>query len=170
MSDPIFPESSLSMMKHLDHSVKKRSKLIEKTPWSDEFEGGQIELLARHMGCYRVPKGTVIFEEDATQAHMCLVLKGKIQVLKSDASGNERVISTLGADETLGEMSLIDGEPRSASAVAASETLLMVMARSEFSLLCDSHPTLGAVLLTRISKLLCQRLRDTSRRLTELLG
>jgi CRP-like cAMP-binding protein len=158
------------MMEHLEYTAKKRSKILEKTQWSDDFERRQIETLAGHMDCYRVPKGTIIFEESANQAHMCLVIEGQIQVMKSDASGSERVLSTLEIGETLGEMSLIDGEPRSASAVAASDTLLMVMTRSQFSDLCDSDPPLGLLLLMRLSKLLCQRLRETSRRLTELLA
>jgi CRP/FNR family transcriptional regulator, cyclic AMP receptor protein len=69
----------------------------------------------------------------------------------------------------LGEMSLLDGEPRFASCTAIEEVEAAVLGRHEIGLLIRDHPAVGAKLLVNITQLMAQRLRNTSNQLIRLL-
>jgi CRP/FNR family transcriptional regulator, cyclic AMP receptor protein len=69
----------------------------------------------------------------------------------------------------LGEMSLLDGEPRFASCTAIEEVEAAVLGRHEIGLLIRDHPAVGAKLLVNITQLMAQRLRNTSNQLIKLL-
>jgi CRP-like cAMP-binding protein len=67
-------------------------------------------------------------------------------------------------------MSIIDGEPRSAAAVTAVESTLLVMTADKFNRLLDEWPRVAVVLVMKIAKLMSQYLRQTSGRLIDHLG
>jgi CRP/FNR family transcriptional regulator, cyclic AMP receptor protein len=69
----------------------------------------------------------------------------------------------------LGEMSLLDGEPRFASCTAIEAVEAAVLGRSEIGLLVRDHPAVAAKLLVNITQLMAQRLRNTSNQLIKLL-
>jgi CRP/FNR family transcriptional regulator, cyclic AMP receptor protein len=69
----------------------------------------------------------------------------------------------------LGEMSLLDGEPRFASCTAIEAVEAAVLGRHEIGLLIRDHPAVGAKLLVNITQLMAQRLRNTSNQLIKLL-
>ncbi|NMM08365.1 Crp/Fnr family transcriptional regulator [Polaromonas sp.] len=69
----------------------------------------------------------------------------------------------------LGEMSLLDGEPRFASCTAIEEVEAAVLGRHEIGLLIRDHPAVAAKLLVNITQLMAQRLRNTSNQLIKLL-
>ena len=85
---------------------------------------------------------------------------------KTDKS---KVIGSVGEGKTFGEMALIDREPRSASVVAVSDTILIVLHLTEFNDMSDSSPRLALKILHRIAKLLSHRLRQTSGVLADFL-
>jgi CRP/FNR family transcriptional regulator, cyclic AMP receptor protein len=69
----------------------------------------------------------------------------------------------------LGEMSMLDGEPRYASCWALSEVDAAVLTRAAVSRLIGAHPSIGAKLLVKLTQLLAQRLRNTSNQLVKEL-
>jgi CRP/FNR family transcriptional regulator, cyclic AMP receptor protein len=82
-----------------------------------------------------VPPGTVIFEEGDVGEEMFGIVEGKVELrLKSGRT------LTLGPDESFGEMALVDGSPRSATAVALEETTLAVIDRRRFLFLVGETP------------------------------
>ena len=101
---------------------------------------------------------------------MCLIAEGAVDVVKRDSEGKNQVITSLGPGKTFGEMALIDGEPRSASVVAAQDTLLFALTQESFESLLEETPRLGAKLLMMITKGMSQRLRQTSGVLVDYLG
>ena len=67
-------------------------------------------------------------------------------------------------------MSIIDGEPRSAAAVTAVESTLLVMSAEKFQKLLDEWPRVAVIVVMKIAKLMSQYLRHTSGRLIDHLG
>ena len=59
-------------------------------------------------------------------------------------------------------MSLIDEEPRSAAAVAAEDTLLLILTQESFAQILHTYHALGVKLLMKITRMVSQRLRSTS--------
>lgn len=153
-----------------DLSIIEKSELLDATRWSMEFSFERIKKLVRYMSVYEVPADTVLFCEGEKNAYMVLIVKGRVDVIKFDSHRRPRKITSLGPGKTIGEMSIIDGEPRSASAVTGSETVLFVMTAEQFESLNEALPGIGITLALKIAKQMSQYLRQTSGRLIDHLG
>ena len=162
--------SGLLAMPKADLSLLEKASLIDGTPWADEFSFAHVKKLATSMDVYHVPEETVLFFEGDKKPYLVLIVKGRVHVVKFDSMRKPRRIATLGAGKTIGEMTIIDGEPRSASAVTAGETTLMVMTADNFNRLVNDWPRVAVVLVLKIAKLMSQYLRQTSGRLIDHLG
>lgn len=145
-----------------DHTMQEKSEMIDKTRWSNDFSWEEIKVLARHMLICQAKKGMIICREGAIESFMCLIVKGKVTILKEDFGKNKKSITSLGAGSVLGEMSLIDGGPRSASVIANEDTILIALTKNKFFCLIEEAPRLGLKLLLKIAKSLSLRLRQTS--------
>jgi len=82
-----------------------------------------------------VPPGGVVFHEGEPGEEMYGIVRGSVQL---QARG--RLIATLGPDEVFGEMAVVDGSPRMATAVAATETELAAIDRHRFLFLVQETP------------------------------
>ena len=80
-----------------------------------------------------------------------------------------KLIATVDAGKTLGEMSMIDGEPRFATCVAAEPCVIAVLSRENLARIILEQPILGAKILMELVLMLSQRLRQTSVKLVSLM-
>ena len=69
----------------------------------------------------------------------------------------------------IGEMSMLDGEPRNATCVAIEVVEAGVLTRGSIGALIEEHPAVGAKLMVKLTQLLAQRLRNTSNQLVKVL-
>ena len=167
-NDRVF--GGLSALPRVDLSLLQKSNLIETTQWANEFSFSQVKKLAACMDVYQVPKETLLFYEGDKTAYFVLIVKGQVHVVKFDSQRKPKRIATLGAGKTIGEMTLIDGEPRSASAITAMDATLMVMTVGQFNRLVNDWPRVAVILILKIAKLMSQYLRQTSGRLIDYMG
>lgn len=151
-------------------TMLEKSNFIDATQWANEFSFAQVKRLAAYMDVHKVPPQTVLFYEGEKSTCMVLIVKGQVHVVKFDSHRTPKRIATLGPGKTIGEMSIIDGEPRSASAVSASDATLLVMTPENFHRLMDEWPRVAVILVQKIAKLMSQYLRQTSGRLIEHLS
>ena len=148
----------------------ERSQLIEQTQWAREFSGKQIDLLAAYMDAYVAPRGTIILREGGYGAHLILLVKGQVAVIKDDNRRNPKVITTLGPGKTFGEMSLLDGGTHSATVAATADSTLLALSQVNLDRLIAKAPRLGVALVMKIARLMSQYLRQTSGKLIDFLG
>lgn len=94
----------------------------------------------------------VIFEEGSTGRELFVVLDGKVDIVKN--SGADRtIIVTLGKGEFFGEMAVIDGSSRSASAIAAMPgTRVMRINHARFVYLVSQQPAFALMIMDALSK------------------
>lgn len=150
-------------------SMQQKAEQIDATTWAGDLEWQDSVTLALYMSIYELPTGTYLCRQGDTESYMCLVVEGKVDVIKEDSDGSVKKIAVIGAGSTLGEMSLIDGEPRSASAVTVQPTKIFVLNKENYQKFADIHPKLWGKLAAKIAKLLSQRLRQTSGALVDIL-
>jgi len=100
---------------------------------------------------------------------MLMLIEGKVEVLKRDRWNTPQMIAVVEAGKTLGEMSMIDGEARFATCVAAEPTVVAVLDRENLARIIVEQPMLGAKILMELVLMLSQRLRSTSARLLQLM-
>ena len=153
--------SGLANLAKTSHSLSQKVDMIDRTSWADELSWDQSKILARYMAAHKVEKGTTILHEGGDDAHMILIIQGRVDIVKEDNSKVQKPLATLGPGRTFGEMSLVDGEPRSASAVAATDVLLVVLTKDNFVRLTENSPHLALNLVLKISRLMSHRLRQT---------
>jgi CRP/FNR family transcriptional regulator, cyclic AMP receptor protein len=150
-------------------TIAEISKLVESTHWADNFTGKEVDMLARYLHVCAAEKDAVIVREAGREAYLCLLIEGQVRIVKR-AGESEKEIGSAGVGKIVGEMSLIDGEPRSASVIADEPSLVVILTGEGFNRLCNEAPRLGVKVLMKISKLISQRLRQTSGTLLEYLG
>ena len=96
--------------------------------------------------------GDVIFEEGSTGRELYVVLDGKIDIVK-DSGAVRTTIVTLGKGEFFGEMAVIDGSSRSATAIAAApKTKVMRINHARFVYLVSQQPAFALMIMDALSK------------------
>ena len=139
--------------------------LITFSPLFENFNLAEIRLLTRFMQVYRTGPGVEIIREGEAGDFMVLLIEGRIEVFKQDRWNAPRLIALIAPGQSFGEMSMIDGEPRFASCVAAESCLIAVLSRENLARIILERPVLGAKVLMELVLLLSQRLRQTSTKL-----
>ena len=145
--------------------VGRIREIIETIQLFEDFEAAELEQLAAYMRCYRAPTGTEIIAENEPGDFMILILEGWVEIVRKDTQGLPQRIATAGPGKTLGEMSLIDGEPRFASCVSLGIVEFALLDRETLSRLITEHPRIGVKLMMELLMLLNQRLRHVSAQL-----
>lgn len=135
----------------------------------EDFTLDDIRRLSQFMKVYRAEAGDTIIREGNTDDFMLLILEGRINIVKTDAHGERHPMASVGPGATLGEMSMIDGEPRFATCIAIDVTTFAVFARDSMVRIIMDEPQLGAKILIKLVTMLSQRLRDTSSSLLHYL-
>lgn len=139
------------------------SRMFSDMDWLDIYN------LANFFEIYKADPGTVLFREGDAGTFLCLLFEGLIEISKDDPAGTRKIIMQVTPGMTLGEMSLIDDEPRSATAIAVQPSTLVVMTLENFTRLSNDKPTLCAKVIRLIARLLSQRLRNTSEMIVDFL-
>ena len=142
---------------------------VEETGWLRDFGEGQLAVLSRYLSIHRADKGSVIFREGDREAFLCVLLQGKVFIAKETSSRAQKILVALGPGKVFGELSLVDDEPRSASALAAEDCELLVLTEKAIERLADDFPRLALRFLKHLARLISQKLRQTSGALVEHL-
>jgi CRP/FNR family transcriptional regulator, cyclic AMP receptor protein len=142
---------------------------LERTPMFAQFGRDDISALIDYMSVLKVAKGATIFREGERNAHMCLLLEGKLEVHKDSGQGANKKIADIIAGKPIGEMSVIDGMPYSATVVAAQDSTLVLLSRDNLMRICEERARIGNRLLWQISTMVSLRLRQTTGKLVDHL-
>ena len=164
--------AQLAHLEHLGDATKFSPQihaLIPRCDLLENFSPAEVRLLAHFMDVYQAPAGTEVIREGDGGDFMLMLIEGKVEVLKRDRWNTPQLIAVVEAGKTLGEMSMIDGEPRFATCVAAEPTVFAVLDRENLARIIVEQPMLGAKILMELVLMLSQRLRSTSGRLLQLM-
>ena len=157
---------NLGVVEHLSHWPR----LMQESPLMQDFTPAEADILGSVMIRVKAQPGQVLIGEDDSSDWMMLLLSGTVEVVKrkigaeidSIEPGSTNRLAVVKDGASLGEMSMLDGEPRYASCIALSEVEAVVLARNGVARLITTQPAIGAKLLVKITQLLAQRLRNTS--------
>ncbi len=133
-----------------------------------ELSAADARQVVKHMQPMLLKAGDVLFAEGEDDAgdYMALVLDGEVTVESSVASADDSmVVTVLGPGSLIGDMSLIDSAPRSATCTASTDLALAVLTQEGLRHLMAREPAVAARLLMGIAKRMADHLRDTNRKL-----
>ena len=143
--------------------------LVGKSLFFAEFSREDVALLAGYMIVYRAQPGETIIREGDGGDFMLLIVEGYVDILKKGMRQDQQHMTTVTPGMTLGEMSMIDGEPRFATCIATEPTVFAVLHRDAMAKIILDHPSLGSKILVKLVSMLSGRLRQTSARLLQYL-
>ena len=113
----------------------------------------------------RVPRGSVIFSEGEAGDRMYVVLDGKVKLGQTSTDGRESLLAVLGPGEVFGELSLFDPGPRTATATAVTDVVVIGLGHDNLRPWLAGRPEVAESLL----QALAQRLRRTNEALADLV-
>lgn len=128
-----------------------------------------IDVISNYVQAYRAPTGTAIMKEGGKERILWLLSSGVLEVYKECDDEGQKMLATIRAGKSVGEMSLIDEQPHSATVVAAKECTLLLLTKQNFFRMAAEHPRQGMNLTWRLAQMLSHRLRQTSGKLIEYL-
>lgn len=145
------------------------AQLLEGTSWAQDFSWSELLSISRYLGGEKYSSGSLICMEGERSAFLCIIAEGRASVVKESGDGKRKTLAGIRKGQTFGEMSLFDGEPRSASVFAEEETVVLTLSGENLQRMIREKPALGANLLLLLAKTLSRRLRMTSGRLVDYL-
>lgn len=126
-----------------------------------EEELVQLAQIARER---RFDRNQVIFYEGDLGGSLYIIAKGTVKIVMMADDGREHILGLLHAGDFFGEISLIDGQPRSATAIAQDKVSIVMVSRDDFVRLLRENPEMSL----KIMVTLCERLRKTDKHVESL--
>ncbi|MEY4753640.1 MAG: hypothetical protein RJA44_1315 [Pseudomonadota bacterium] len=146
----------MAMLSNLD--------LIRRVPLFSLLTNEQAQTIADGVIKRRYRRGEIIVEQGRKSDALFILLSGRARVVTSDSRGREVILAVLESGSYLGEMSLIDNEPHSATVRAEVQTDVLMLGRNEFNA-CLPEPSSLAYSVLRG---LVVRLRNADRQIESL--
>jgi CRP-like cAMP-binding protein len=146
----------MAMLSNLD--------LIRRVPLFSMLTNEQAQTIADGVIKRRYRRGEIIVEQGRKSDALFILLSGRARVITSDTRGREVILAVLEAGDYLGEMSLIDGDPHSATVRAEVQTDVLVLGRAEFGACLPESSSLSYAILRG----LVERLRNADRQIESL--
>lgn len=145
------------------HEAMKRMHLFQ------GLNEEELNLLEKLVFVNRVIVGDAVCREGDSSDFVCFVVRGQLNIVKRNAEGQDIILAHLRAGDSMGEMALIDQQPRSASVIAAEDSALIVLTRKGFEHLRKRSPESAVKVLENMARLLSNNLRNTSAQLAQFM-
>ncbi|MBI3182551.1 MAG: cyclic nucleotide-binding domain-containing protein [Myxococcales bacterium] len=143
--------------------------VLSSSPLFEMLSNQELEYVAELSRPRRFAAGQVIFEEGELGDSLYVIAGGEVEVMRRDASGEQKTIAVLGAPEFFGEMSLIDKEYRSATVRARSDAELLHLTAENLTTFRKQHRDGFTFVVINIARVISSRLREANTRLAARL-
>ena len=139
-------------------------ELIRRVPLFSVLTASQAASVADTVVKRRFKRGEPIVEQGKKSNALSIILTGRARVITTDSRGREVILATMHPGDYVGEMSLIDNEPHSATVRAEIQTDALILGRLEFARCLPENSSMAYAVL----KGLVQRLRHADRQIESL--
>lgn len=145
-------------------SMVSNLELLRRVPLFSMLTPSQGESVAAAVVKRRFKRGESIVEQGKQSNALAIILTGRARVIATDARGREVILATMHPGDYMGEMSLIDNEPHSATVMAEIQTDALILGRAEFARCLPENDSMAYAVM----KGLVQRLRHADRKIESL--
>jgi CRP-like cAMP-binding protein len=127
------------------------AEALATVPMFTGLDESALETLGRTMRTRRFKRGEVIFHRGDPGDALFVVISGAVKISLPSEAGDEAILATLRSGDFFGELALLDGAPRSASAAALEPTETLVLPRDRFRELVAAQPAIRDALLAALA-------------------
>ena len=138
--------------------------LLRRVPLFSLLTVAQAEVISGAVIKRRFKRGEALVEQGQKSNALFILLTGRARVMTSDSRGRELILATLAQGDYLGEMSIIDNEPHSATVRAEVQTDVLMLGRAEFARCLTENASMSLVVMRGLVK----RLRHADRKIESL--
>ena len=124
---------------------------LARIPFFAGLDPAALERLAEGTRTRRFRRGDIIFHAGDPGDALFIIMSGEVKIAVPSESGEEAILATLAAGDVFGELSLLDGAPRSASAAALVATETVMLPRDRFRELITNEPAVRDALLASLA-------------------
>jgi len=110
-----------------------------------------------------------IFHELSTESDIYILMEGRVQIIGALGKTDSATIHTILPGKLFGEFAFIDGEPRSATAVAIEKSSVFKIPRADLYALFESDQVAGYIVMRNLARILARRIRQTAHELRSSL-
>jgi CRP-like cAMP-binding protein len=144
---------------------KSTAEALRALPLFQSLDEKGLEEIAELLIERKFPRDAVICEEGVAGDYMYLIQQGQVKVTKTSEDGREKILEIFGEGAFIGEMALLDREPRSASMKTTSACVLLALSRQDFLGLLRQNPEIAMGVIRELSR----RLRETDEQVRALM-
>ena len=145
--------------------MNQEIEILKKVPLFAELGEDALALLAARLRHRKLPPGTPVVYKGDPAGPLYLIASGRVKVHQATAGGDEVILELLGPGNFFGDMSLLDGQPRSADVSTLAATELLLLEGEALRAIITEQPAVAWTLL----RILSQRLRDQNDRAEMLM-
>jgi CRP-like cAMP-binding protein len=146
-------------------TYEEKRQIFERNFLLGKLSPDEIDTLLHYARVERYPAGEEIYAKGSLGQSMMAVLRGTAKMTSVSSEGKEIVLNIMQPGEIFGEIALLDGGERSADAVAMTDCEILVLHRRDFMPILEKRADICMMLL----RILCQRLRQTSEQVEDVL-
>ena len=142
---------------------------LKQCPLFADLSSDEIQKVAGVVKEKSLQEGSTIFTENMAGKSLFVIRSGSVKISKMLGEGDERTLALLGPGDCFGEMALVDGGPRSTSAVVVKKAEVLTLDKKDFQTLCEGNPKLGYKLTINLARVMVKRLRGAQEKLQAAL-
>jgi CRP/FNR family transcriptional regulator, cyclic AMP receptor protein len=128
-----------------------------------DMTADQLERFAQFVEVEKIPQWSVIVKQGDPGDSMYFILEGELRA-RLNVTGQETILTTLGAGDFFGDISLFDHGPRSADVVANTDSLVVKISAHAFDRLAKEAPEIATPFLRAVGRTLSARIRTDNKR------
>ena len=142
----------------------KNIELLKTVSLFWDLDKTELGYISDKMVSKKFESGNLIFLEESEGKNLFFVIEGSVKVTRLSKDGREVILAMLNAGDFFGEMSLLDGEARSANVIALEKTEVLSLNRDDFLVVLHDYPKIAIQLLKEMTS----RLRKSDRQIVSL--
>jgi CRP/FNR family cyclic AMP-dependent transcriptional regulator len=140
-------------------------EVIKRLPIFKGLGEKELAVLTERAIRKRFLKDSIIVQEADEGDSLMVILSGRVKVVLHSEEGKEIILSILKDGDFFGEMSLLDGEPRSATVIAMEDSTLLIIQRNDFLYQIEKNPSIAKAIFAEMSR----RMRRADERIGNLI-
>ncbi|OGR91684.1 MAG: hypothetical protein A2992_01955 [Elusimicrobia bacterium RIFCSPLOWO2_01_FULL_59_12] len=148
----------------LDPEFNRKKQFLKQVPFFRNVPRREFGRLFQALAQRNYQAGDVLFKEGDVGRALFILEWGQIEIARRIGPGKTQRIAVLGPGDYFGEVSLLDDQPRTASATALTPSRVYLLYKTELGTLLEGAPHAGAAIMAHLAEVLAARLRSSMNR------
>lgn len=151
----------MSLYSNIPSTPAGAADFLRTLPLFTGLDQEQIEQVAERVQRREFAPGVTLFHQDMPGTMLYMVESGSVRVISIGRTGQELTLNVIGAGEIFGELSILDNQQRSATAITLAPTVVWLLSQSDLKEFMRNYPSVNQAMI----QILVKRVRSTARRL-----